>query len=302
MQKSSHDLIKELSHELGMLPEQLKLIVRTAPLRYKVFTIPKRDGTPRTVAQPAREVKSIQRWAIRTLGAILPVHHAATAYQPGTSIKINAENHVNNDFLLKMDLKEFFPSIGYSDICNHLKAYSESSFDDSAIAMIARICTWAPQRHSPLQLCIGAPSSPLISNSILYDFDCKIAQASLENRVSYTRYADDLTFSTKEKNILSSYPKIVSDILASIPSPSLKINKKKTVFASRSGLRVVTGIVLTPNHEISAGRERKRLARAMYHHYKTGRLPEDQHAKMWGLIAFIDHLEPGFLINLNRST
>jgi RNA-directed DNA polymerase len=105
---SSLELIRSLSFDLGMLPIQLEQIIRTAPLRYKVFEIPKRDGSPRIVAQPAREVKAIQRWLVKDLSTILPVHSAATAYQKGTSIKINADRHARSNFILKMDFKNFF--------------------------------------------------------------------------------------------------------------------------------------------------------------------------------------------------
>ena len=120
---SSEGLVKALAADLGMLPSQIELISRTAPLRYKVFTIPKRDGTLRVVAQPAREVKAIQRWLIKRLVAELPVHQAATAYQMGTSIKLNAERHINSNFILKMDFKNFFPSIEAKDISAHLKKH-----------------------------------------------------------------------------------------------------------------------------------------------------------------------------------
>lgn len=298
---SSQDLIRIISAQLGVLPIQLEQIVRTSPLRYKVFTIPKRDGSLRTVAQPAREVKAIQRWLISDLSSILPVHPSATAYQTGMSIKINAEQHLKNDFLLKMDFQNFFPSIQFSDLCTHLQKYAAIRYDHSAIEMISRLCCWAPERRPPLRLCIGAPSSPLISNSILYDFDCYISEISSNYKVSYTRYADDLTFSCNNPDILKKYQFIVKDFLASMASPSLKINAKKTVFASRSGLRMVTGITLTPDGNLSVGRERKRLARSMFHRFSLNKLSEKEIEKMYGLLAFIDHIEPGFSFRLKRE-
>ncbi len=291
---SSRDLIEALSAATGMLPAQLELIIRTAPLRYKVFTIPKRNGTRRLVAQPAREVKKIQTWLVQNLRNLLPVHSAATAYEKGTSIKINAARHLNKKYLLKMDLENFFPSIEYRDLCQHLQKYTSDSYDTSAIEMIARLCSWAPNRQPPLRLCIGAPSSPFLSNSILYDFDNFLEKISANDNVIYTRYADDLTFSADSPNTLSTYPEIISKALAALPFPNLIINEKKTVFASRAGLRMITGITLTPTQELSVGRERKRLARSMFHRFCMGRLDEKEVDKMFGLLTFIDHIEPGF--------
>ena len=295
---SRQDLVKALSADLGMLPIQLELIVRTAPLRYKVFSIPKRDGSPRIVAQPAREVKAIQRWLVNDLSTILPVHPAATAYQKGMSIKINAERHARSNFILKMDFKNFFPSIEYKDLCAHLQKYASSKYDTSATEMISRLCSWAPQRSPPLRLCIGAPSSPLLSNSVLYDFDRCIEAIATNDKVTYTRYADDLTFSSSTPDALRSYPNIVEKTVSSLTFPSLKVNAKKTVFASRAELRMVTGITLTSDHDLSVGRDRKRLARSMFHHFSLDRLNDKEIEKMWGLLAFIDHIEPGFSLRL----
>jgi RNA-directed DNA polymerase len=295
---SRSDLVKALSGELGMLPIQLELIIRTAPLRYKVFTIPKRDGSPRTVAQPAREVKAIQRWLVNDLNTVLPVHQAATAYRKGTSIKINAAKHVQSSFILKMDFKNFFPSIEFKDLCAHLQKYASEKYDESAIHMIARLCSWAPNRSPPLRLCIGAPSSPLLSNSVLYDFDCAMEVFATRDEVTYTRYADDLTFSSSSPESLKSYPEIVRKVILSLPFPVLNINTKKTVFASKAERRLVTGITLSSTHDLSVGRDRKRLARAMFHHFSRGLLDAKGEEHMRGLLSFIDHIEPGFSVRL----
>lgn len=295
---SNLDLVRSLSVDLGMLPSQLELIIRTAPLRYKVFEIPKRDGSPRIVAQPAREVKAMQRWLIGDLSTILPVHFAATAYQRGTSIKMNADRHVRSNFILKMDFKNFFPSIEFDDIHAHLLKYAATRYDVSASEMISRICSWAPKRKPPLRLCIGAPSSPLLSNSILYDFDCHIDGLAIKDNVIYTRYADDLTFSSVTPDALKYFPDLVEQVIASLAYPSLVVNKKKTVFASRAVLRMITGVTLTPDHRLSVGRDRKRMARSMYHRFSLNLLSAKEVEQMWGLISFIDNFEPGFSLRL----
>ena len=78
------ELVRKMSIDLGMLPSHLESIIKTAPLRYKKFTIPKRDGSKRNVAQPAREVKSIQRWIVKELRPHLPIHPSVTAYESGS--------------------------------------------------------------------------------------------------------------------------------------------------------------------------------------------------------------------------
>lgn len=292
--RSHQDLLKSLSIDLGMLPGQLLQIIQTSPLRYKVFTIPKRDGSPRVIAQPAREVKAIQRWMVKDLSPVLPLHLAATAYRPGASIKKNAAIHAESNFMLKMDFSNFFPSITFDDLVRHLSKNVSDRYDEVAIKLIARVSTWAPGRKPPLRLCIGAPSSPLLSNSILYEFDSQMSDLAATKQVTYTRYADDLTFSSKHREVLPEFTNLVAKVAASLEYPSLQVNTKKTVFASRSGRRVVTGVTLTSTHELSVGRERKRLIRSMYHRYLRGLLTADEIEKLQGLISFADNIEPGF--------
>lgn len=295
------DFLKSLSMDLGMLSTQLQQIIETAPLRYKVFTIPKRDGSPRVIAQPAREVKAIQRWVINDLRSKLPLHDAATAYRPGASIKKNAARHVGSDFMLKMDFRDFFPSITFDDLVQHLLVHISDRYDEGAINLIAKVSTWAPSRSPPLRLCIGAPSSPLLSNSVLYEFDCKVNEFAEARAVTYTRYADDLTFTSHCRDVLPCFTDYVEQILASLKYPILRVNTRKTVLASRSGRRIVTGVTLTATGELSAGRDRKRLIRAMYHRFLGERLTEDEVKKLEGLINFVDHIEPGFAQRIRKQ-
>lgn len=298
---SAPDLLKKMSNELGLLPGQLEQIINTAPLRYKSFKVPKRSGGERQLAQPAREVKAIQRWIISFLLPQLPVHEAATAYKAQASIKKNAELHRDSNYILKMDFENFFPSITGPDLVKHLDRHCHEDLDDSAVKLITRSCVWTPDRRPPLRLCVGAPSSPLLSNSIMFEFDKILNQYSKHIGAIYSRYADDLTFSTREKHILNEFPKKVISTLKSIPYPSLAINRKKTVFASRAGRRTITGVTLTPDFRLSIGRDRKRRIRAMFHRMTLGMLDEFDRQQLEGYIAFGDDIEPGFRDWLNRS-
>lgn len=294
------DMMLAMSTDLGMLPGHLQTIIRTAPLRYKIFFIPKRKGGLREVAQPAREVKAIQRWLISRLSTTLPLHDSATAYRQGASIKKNAERHAHSDYVLKMDFRNFFPSILMDDVVSHLARHCAGEYDSSAMRLIAYVCTWAPRRQGPLRLCIGAPSSPLLSNSVLFEFDELVAQRAAEHGAIYTRYADDLTFSTTVPRVLNSFPDMVSELVGQLPYPRLTINEAKTVFASRAGRRIITGVTLTNDHHLSIGRERKRAIRAMYHHMLRGMLDEEGQEELRGLIAFAEDIEPGFKRWLDR--
>lgn len=299
---SAKDLVAAMARDLGTLPTHLETIIRTAPLRYKVFFIEKKNGGLRQVAQPARELKEIQRWINRLLEPILPVHESATAYRRGSSIKENAQVHVQSNYMLKLDFKDFFPSIKRKDIESHLKSKCSDHLDSSAIRMISYLSTWAPLRQTPLRLCIGAPSSPLLSNTVMYDFDVALSQICADRAVKYTRYADDITLSSLKKHVLEEFVGIITNQLEELPYPRIALNAKKSVFASKAGRRIVAGVTITPTRSVSIGRDRKRLIRAMYHRYIKGLLSADETRKLFGLIAFAEHIEPGYAIRLARMS
>lgn len=298
---SAKEVIGEISSELGMVPGHLQSIIQTAPIRYKVFFIPKRNGGLRQVAQPAREVKAIQRCLVERLVPLLPLHDAATAYRVGGSIKENASKHVRSNYMLKMDFRNFFPSISRMDVARHLEIHCGRHFDQSAIQLIAYVFTWAPKRQRPLRLCIGAPSSPLISNSIMFEFDSRLTARAESDGVTYTRYADDLTLSAITPGTLDIYPKNVRNIAKRLMYPRLSVNEGKTVFASRASRRIVTGVTLTADHKLSIGRKRKREIRAMYHKMILGELGGEEQSRLAGLIAFAEDIEPGFTTWLERT-
>jgi RNA-directed DNA polymerase len=177
-----------------------------------------------------------------------------------------------------------------------------NEFDADARKLIARVCCWAPSRTPPLLLCIGAPSSPLLSNSIMYAFDLITSAFVARDGVAYTRYADDLTFSCNLAGVLAKYPDAITRIVDELAYPRLALNTEKTVFASRSGLRMVTGITLTPNYALSIGRDRKRSIRVMYHRYSKGLLDQPEQQKLFGMLAFADSIEPGFSHNLSKKS
>ncbi|WP_250623064.1 retron St85 family RNA-directed DNA polymerase [Pinirhizobacter soli] len=294
-------LLDRMAFATTMLPEQVRAIIRSAPLRYKKFLIPKKNGGSRRVAQPAREVKLLQYFILAEISSILPIHAAAFAYREGLSIRGNAQTHLDSRYLLKMDFERFFPSIKRKDVALHLQNFCRDHYSDEEIGLICNIVLWAPERSKPLELCIGAPSSPLISNSIMFEFDNIIANVLNHRSVNYTRYADDLTFSSRSRDQLVDVEDLVKNALQSLTYPSIKVNSKKTVHCSMATRREVTGIVLTPEHKLSVGRDRKRLARSMYYRAQREELDSEAMQKLNGLLAFIESVEPGFSARLSES-
>jgi len=289
-------LIIQLAKDLGLAPKDILLIAKTAPHRYKEYQIPKRKpGTFRDIAQPAREVKILQRWVIDNILNRLPIHDAATAYVEGRNIKFNAMLHSRNPFLLKMDFTNFFPSIVPRDFKAHLLRYLPDVYTEDEIELLSRILFWKNKREGRMQLSIGGPSSPTLSNTIMYEFDSLIRAECIALDIVYTRYADDLAFSAADFERLREIQNCVSISLRKIIYPKLAINGEKTVFLSKKGNRTITGVVIANDGSLSLGRDRKREISCQINWYKTGKLDRDATLKLHGMLCFANDVEPDFI-------
>ncbi|MCC4782118.1 MULTISPECIES: retron St85 family RNA-directed DNA polymerase [Vibrio] len=281
-----------LSEHLFLDDIELRSFADSAPYRYKVYKIPKRNSEElRTIAHPSKELKFVQRLIAKELSSVLPLHQASMAYRKGTSIRDNALVHSNSSYLLKMDLKDFFPSIKPELFFRECSRYG-LEWTDLDKTLLNGFLFWKPRRAKKLVLSIGAPSSPLVSNFVLYQFDEHIANYCKELGVNYTRYADDMTFSTDRKDLLFKFPIQVRKTLKALYGSSIKVNLNKTVFSSKAHNRHVTGVTLSNEGKVTIGRERKRVLSASIHHFSLGVLGHDEILKLKGHFAHLIFIEP----------
>lgn len=295
-------LIRALSASSGLSAADTLKLVKDAPDRYKIFDIDKRSGAEkRKIAQPAAEVKYLQRIVVEILLARLPVHSAATAYIKGGSLRDNAAPHAGvGRPILKMDLKQFFPSIRSRDwesYCSDNEVFSDAQ--DAYLS--SRLLFHRPPGGRVLRLAIGAPSSPMMSNILMYEFDKRISAAVEEDEVTYTRYADDLTFSARRTGYLVDVRKRVYRVVRELNYPKLDINRSKTVYATSRYHREVTGLILSNDGRVTIGRDKKRLIYSMVHRYLKGGLNGAEIQHLAGILAFVKSAEPDFLLNIDRK-
>ena len=104
-----------------------------------------------------------------------------------------------------------------------------------------------------------------------------------------------------EKNILYEFPKIVSDLLKDLTYPRLELNNEKTVFTSKAKNMHITGLTLTNNGEISIGRKKKRYLRSLVNRYEQNELGVEEKNYLRGMLAFIQDVEPEFVIRLRAK-
>jgi hypothetical protein len=283
-------IVKFLAQATGLLPSDIRAIINQAPVSYKRYTIPKRKGGRRPIAQPAREVKKLQRLLVARLHA-LPIHDAAMAYREGISIRDNAERHCRNGPIMKFDFSNFFTSIRDRDWQAYCSKYGVFG-DSEDIELSSRLFFMKTPGSTILRLAIGAPSSPWLSNVLMYDFDEAVTQVVLKDKVTYTRYADDLTFSARRTGFLNHVSSDLRKIISELRTPKLILNEGKTVVATTKYRRVVTGLTLANDGRVTIGRERKREIRAALHNASQGKLDPEACGRLAGLLAFIKDVEP----------
>jgi len=295
-------IINELSDLLSVDTDTLSNFIASAPHRYKVYQIPKRNNKGfRTIAQPTKGLKNLQKIACSTYLESLPVHSACKAYIKNTSIKDNATLHIKKKYLLKMDFKDFFPSILPSDLQYHLIRYSKLKFTDEDLDILSKLFFYFSNEDKQLRLSIGAPTSPFISNTVMYDFDSSISKLCLDNEISYSRYADDIAFSTNRKDILFDFLNTIESTLKACQYPKININPSKTIFLSRKGNMHLTGLVLTNEGNISIGRKKKRYIKSLVFQYKNGELEADASSYLSGYLSFCLSVEPLFIARLKEK-
>jgi hypothetical protein len=291
-------IIPFLSAATGLSELDVRGIIGRAPISYKHYTIKKRSGGDRLISQPAREVKALQRALVAGL-AQLPIHDSAMAYRSGISIADNAAKHVANGPIMKFDFKNFFPSILVRDWVNYCNL-NKVFLDEADIAISGRLFFHRSPGSHALRLAIGAPSSPWLSNVLMYEFDRRISALVASDRVTYTRYADDLTFSAPRTGFLNGVERQLRKLIHEIQSPKLIVNEEKSVVATLKYRRVVTGLVLANDGRVTIGRDRKRVIRAALNNAFAGKNTDEENARLAGWLAFAGDVEPLYLETIKR--
>lgn len=290
---SKLEITQYLKSTFYMDTESLVKFCNTAPHRYKVYSIPKKNGKgSRTIAQPSKEVKILQRQLLKLLIKNLPIHNASFAYSKGKNIKQNAEFHKDSNYLLKLDLSNFFNSITPDLLKNQFKNHN-INLTEQDFHLLSNLIFWRSDREKELILSVGAPTSPFISNFIMYNFDRKMIDLCKKFDCKYSRYADDITISSINNFYDINLPKIIRKSLQDEFNNILKLNNTKTKFISKAHKRIVTGIVLSNNNNISIGYKNKRLLSTQIHHFKCKIMTEDKKImKLKGNLSFAFHIQP----------
>jgi retron-type reverse transcriptase/predicted SprT family Zn-dependent metalloprotease len=294
----------DLAKKIGITSEELAWLCyhRKASTidHYSHFTIPKRKGGSRTISSPKPLLRQAQRWVLEKILSKVKVNSAATGFISGKSIVDNAKVHQRKKIILKMDLKDFFPSIKFNRVKGmfHSFGYSEGT------ATILALITTESERKEVVfngkkyfialddrRLPQGACTSPAVSNIISRKMDSRMHGLGVKMGWSYTRYADDIVFSTDDNT--ASATAMIKTTMRIIFEEGFTVNDAKTAVMRPHQRQVVTGIVV--NDELKISRRDMRNYRAFLHQYKkigkvkmTKKLGRNADAYAKGYLSYIN--------------
>jgi RNA-directed DNA polymerase len=288
---------------------------------YIYFEIPKRSGGTRLLSAPHENLGKAQEWIFNNVLQKLTVEKPAHGFVKGRSTVTNAKEHVGQGIVINLDLSDFFPTIGFGRV----RGLFESLGYSPAVATIfALLCTEPPRRKVTYDgttywvavgdrgLPQGACTSPAISNLVSRKLDRRLSGVTRKMGWTYTRYADDLTFSAELVEIEAGKKgrKDLGMLLARIrhivTEEGFAINPKKGRIQHAGGRQEVTGIVV--NDKLSMPREEVRRLRAILHQAKKTGLEAQNREKiphfesyLKGKIAYLNMVDPERAMQLAKA-
>jgi len=289
-------LINKVVDYLGYTRIDTLHVSKRAPKTYRRYTIPKKKGGRRTIHHPSKQTKTLQYALIEIFLNKLPIHSCAAAYRrniPSPLLK-NAILHAHYSYSVRIDFSDFFHSISPLDLFNQISnnKINLSTTDKEFI----KDCLFIRVPGGQKGLAIGAPSSPIVSNIVMYSLDEQIRAITngISNQAEYSRYADDIIFSTNLRGGCQAFYHFLCELMKKTNSPRLAINNSKTMFSSRASRRVVTGLFIRPDGGVSLGRRNKRYIRKLLFDLRRTALSPDKAAYLSGYLAFSLDVEPDF--------
>jgi RNA-directed DNA polymerase len=249
---------------------------------YERFKLKKRNGGYRTIHVPDNDLKYLQRWLLHNVLFQVPSHVHCKGFDPGTSIKANAAEHLGKAAILKIDLLRFYDSINEHRV---FAIFKHMGYHPNLAVYLAKICTVVPDNNFFIAfkehelklrdqirgsgqgiLPQGAPTSPKLANLVARRLDKRLTGLAEKHQVSYTRYADDLTFSG-ELTKLEVMKKVIYRI---IRSEGFFVNLGKTKILVRGSQYLVTGLSVDHASVRVPGRIKKEIEHHLFHCVKNG--------------------------------
>lgn len=282
------------------------LYIQRVDTMYSTFSIPKKNGDERTINAPNDDLKQIQR----KLAKVLWEHqvkiwednniqsNVSHAFQKRKSIITNSLRHKRKRYIVNIDLENFFDSFNFGRVRGFFIKNSFWNLTEEVATVIAQLTCYKgtlPQ---------GAPTSPVLTNMICNIMDMHLLTIAKRYRLTYTRYADDMTFSTNDKHFIEEYDSFYTNLSKEITKSGFQINQNKTRILFHDNRQEVTGLIV--NSKININREYCKATHAMAHSLyinnefkingSTGTINQ-----LEGRFAFIDQIQKFNNLHDNKS-
>ena len=300
----------QVAQAMGITVNELRFLAfdrRTSRVtHYTRFKIPKRSGGERLISAPMPRLKKIQRWILENVLDRLEPHPAAHGFRRHRSIVTNAEPHLQSDVVVNMDLADFFPTVTYKRVKG---LFRSMGYSEAVATILGLLCTepdTAPveldgetyhvalgQRLLPQ----GAPTSPAVTNLICRQLDRRLDGHARKLQYSFTRYADDLTFSASGP-AAQQVGRLLRRVCWTVDQEGFAVHPDKTRVLRKARRQAVTGI--TVNEKPGVERATLRRFRALLFQIEEDG-PEGKHwgvggaELMWsihGYASFVNMVDP----------
>lgn len=256
--------------------------------QYHQFEIPKKSGGTRQIIAPVGDLKIIQKVLAYLLAMVSSPDDHAHGFIEKRSVITNAQQHIGKNYVLNLDLKNFFPGIYFHHVVNALQKY----FSRDVSVFIAKLCTWTetgddlPEDVLPQ----GAPTSPVLSNIVCEAMDARLGGLAKRFGLTYTRYADDMTFSSYH-SIYAKGSDFWTELHSIIEDSGFRLNEKKTRLLKKGSRQEVTGI--TVGEHLNVSRKWMKNLRAQVFQYEMYGGSEEEYRSIMGKIAFLKMVRGG---------
>lgn len=246
--------------------EMLATMVNAPESFYRQFSIPKRSGGLREITAPYPSLKEVQEWIYKYILSKVPVHGCVHGFVEKRSILTNVKPHLGKQFMLKVDLKDFFPSITINRV---IQVFKSIGYTHDVAFYLASLCCYEdvlPQ---------GSPASPMISNIIAKHMDRRLYRLAKKYGYVYTRYADDIAFSGDE--IAVAFIRYVKDIVTDC---GFTVNENKVRLYGKNGNKILTGISLASGKPRVPRDFRREIEKDLFYIRKFGLEAHMNHMKI----------------------
>ena len=307
----------DVANALEVTPSKLQWLIYERGAsnidHYLRYEIPKKSGGKRLISSPKKDMKKAQKWILENILIHLDFDKSAMAFQKGLSIIDNASLHVKSKIVVRIDIKDFFPTITFPRV----RGFFESlGYNPGVATVFALICTDSPKvilkneaidgeknnKDYPHFIAIserslpqGACTSPSLANLICRKIDSRLKGYSSKSGWKYSRYADDLIFSTTLED--SAPHRLIKSISSIIFEEGFEVNHSKTRLMRAPNRQTVTGLVV--NNEVTLSRRDLKRMRAFFHQcsskgldFMSEKIGKDALSVARGYISYLEMVSP----------